>query len=153
MGCDIHFYTETLEEGADKWQSHYRWLFDEEPPFDLIPADWAQTALVRNYELFGLLAGVRVDNIHARDRRGIPKDCDPRIYKYYQSWKEDAHSPSWITMKELKEELLRTTLLPEGKGKKSLLFGLKDAYDIMEKLLSKTDNDPEKIRAIFWFDN
>lgn len=57
MGCDIHCYIEYMERGETYWFS----FGDRINPG-------------RNYTLFGLLAGVRVEGIQLFPLRGVPAD-------------------------------------------------------------------------------
>ena len=58
----------------------------------------------RNYELFGILAGVRDrNNDSIDDPRGLPEDVSEVTKKESDRWDEDGHSHSWVTLKELKE--------------------------------------------------
>lgn len=58
----------------------------------------------RNYELFGILAGVRDrNNDMIDDPRGLPEDVSSVTKKESDRWDSDGHSHSWLTLKELKE--------------------------------------------------
>jgi hypothetical protein len=58
----------------------------------------------RNYELFGILAGVRDrNNDSIDDPRGLPEDVCEVTKKESDRWDSDGHSHSWVTLKELKE--------------------------------------------------
>lgn len=78
MGTDIFSWVEVLDPESNKWTA-VRHMF---------PADdwdkqhhniefWSQPFRTRNYELFGLLAGVRGQQYDPiADPRGLPKDFD-----------------------------------------------------------------------------
>lgn len=112
MGCDIHCYAEVKKKG--KWEKvgsifkdpSYDWYKEnyEEIPYYVheftdSPYDG------RNYSLFAMLAGVRNDYniIPISKRKGLPSDISPEIRGEYSIWEYDGHSPSWLTVKELKE--------------------------------------------------
>ena len=58
----------------------------------------------RNYELFGILAGVRDHNNDSiDDPRGLPEDVSEVTKKESDRWDGDGHSHSWLTLKELRE--------------------------------------------------
>lgn len=98
MGCDIHFYVEkhygkawhavqspkSIMSSWDKRKRQYDWFVS------------------RSYLLFGILAGVRVDNfITPIDPRGMPDDASPIVNSKYAAWRGDAHTPSYIYLNEL----------------------------------------------------
>jgi hypothetical protein len=56
---------------------------------------------VRNYLVFGILAGVRYDEYpQIAPTRGFPEDASDPVKKSYESWGRDAHTPSWVTLGE-----------------------------------------------------
>lgn len=94
MGCDIHCVTEVRRDG--KWSMAY-------PLISKYDDEWKEPSKIlldnRDYELFGILAGVRrpVDNPIAKGR-GVPEDI---------SWDESStnllgdHSYSHCTLAEI----------------------------------------------------
>jgi hypothetical protein len=108
MGTDIDLFVEK-RNSAGKWelmfpapelseQLHGEWGAKRSYGPDHLPG-WAWYS-GRNYELFGLLAGVRRD-IEApwEHHRGIPKDSPLNEGELGRS---DGHSHSWISLAELK---------------------------------------------------
>lgn len=108
MGCDIHIYSESLIEG--------KWVLNEsikdvnagqpeygEPHYDTIDAD--NLYLGRNYFFFGILAGVRSWDDPDFDIKGFPDNCSSDLLLLYNQWGRDAHTPSYVTLKELEEWL------------------------------------------------
>lgn len=87
MGCDIHCHAE--QRDGNRWT---RLRIPE-------PFDW------RSYGLFGFLAGVRnySEVPVLRLARGFPKDASGPVYDDYTEWAGDAHTPSWLTLKELSD--------------------------------------------------
>ena len=57
----------------------------------------------RNYNLFGFLAGVRNQENQYFKPKGFPKNASKEIKKIFKSWGRDAHTPSYLTLAELKE--------------------------------------------------
>ncbi len=68
----------------------------------------------RSYDLFGILADVRNGSgfggcdlgdgfIPIVEPRGVPDDASPAFKEEVESWGGNAHSTSWITVKELLE--------------------------------------------------
>lgn len=100
MGCDIHCCWETYRNGA--WTSEDEW---DEYGF---PRD--EILSKRNYYLFGLLAGVRRDNLEPiSEPRGFPANMSPQGTTW-ASYVE--HTPSWLTLDELLHcDLSRTATL------------------------------------------
>lgn len=88
MGCDIHVYAEKRNESGDFEDIEGISVFDS-----------------RSYGVFGFLADVRnYSSIPAISLpRGIPDDASSETKDSYQSWSCDAHSASWLSVKELSE--------------------------------------------------
>jgi hypothetical protein len=57
--------------------------------------------IYRNYAFFGILAGVRDENVECitGEPRGLPDDCDPIIKQEVDSY--DHHSASYLSLDEL----------------------------------------------------
>ena len=98
MGCDIHAFIEYVYEG-DTFTNTFS---DGEIHFG------------RNYTLFSLLAGVRGMEQPVVSPRGFPDDCvargDSSVFKSnwivaekYAEYGSDAHTPTWLTLDELKK--------------------------------------------------
>lgn len=175
MGCDIHSYVEVKKN--NKWQVPEPPIFEYDDIGKRIygkthhnhPFEW------RNYGVFGFLADVRnysrVPSITAK--RGIPDDVSGEVKAELESWDSDAHSCSWLSLKELTEfdydatfEDRRTTrqtgpnswngaaLADEGDGEVVTFrefLGQPFFRDLeaMKELAKST----EDVRIVFWFDN
>lgn len=84
MGCDIHAYLQIT------------------PLNTSTSVGLGEANLGRNYELFGLMAGVRChDYTPEADVRGLPDPIALDIKEEFDSRGEDAHTPSWLTTQEL----------------------------------------------------
>jgi hypothetical protein len=110
MGCDIHLFTEIKKSinSQDKWVNADNWRYN--PYYQEGNDDGERMLSVesiysgRNYELFGILAGVRDhSNDSIDDPRGLPEDVSEVTKKESDRWDGDGHSHSWLTLKELKE--------------------------------------------------
>jgi hypothetical protein len=90
--------------------------------------------LERDYELFGMLAGVREEDLVMFSPRGFPEDAghDTR-YQYVQEM-SDAHSESWLSSEEIRQVEARK----EWSGNESLFALMKALPDA---------------RLVFWFDS
>jgi len=138
MGCDIHA---TLE--YDKWKlkrpedSHDWWAFAKDIDID------------RGYYFFGILAGVRNDEINSiAPPRGVPTNASFEFKQEYEDWGADAHTPSWVTFEELRAWKHTTPKLefdPEKDMKEQ------DFYKVMEMLAERYGD--ENVRLVFFFDN
>jgi len=86
MGCDIHCYVEKRTSAG--------WVQVQIKPD---PMD------VRSYGIFGFLAGVRnySDVPPLAAPRGLPADMSFGVRREYEGWRDDAHTPSWLSMEEL----------------------------------------------------
>ena len=110
MGCDIHLFTEIKKSinSQNKWVNADNWRYN---PYYQEGNDDGERMLNieslysgRNYELFGILAGVRDrNNDSIDDPRGLPEDVSEVTKKESDRWDGDGHSHSWLTLKELKE--------------------------------------------------
>ena len=89
----------------------------------------------RNYELFGRLAGVRCRERVIAEPRGIPADVSNVVRREYDGWGVDGHSASWLTLRELRDGI-----------------GADDFRQTMAQM-GQIDMDPDRVRAVFWFDN
>lgn len=114
MGCDIHMYVEYKKRLPVKATKDYeeQWISGDYFKFD--PYDETQEGKYeqielygnRNYALFSTLAGVRdyTDKvIPVAEPKGIPDDCCNYVKERNEAWGNDAHTHSWLTLKELKE--------------------------------------------------
>jgi hypothetical protein len=68
----------------------------------------------RNYQLFGVLAGVRQCSDQKFERKGFPEDASPIVRGIYEQWGGDAHTPSYLTLKELKSIDWEKECVPES---------------------------------------
>ena len=117
MGCDIHVMVEVRKQygnnptelkttgwkNADNWRFNiWRGIFEDESKMEL-----KSIFNDRNYELFGFLAGVRNygHNPCFGFNRGFPEDADAPTRAEFEIHGEDAHTPGFCTLAELKEKI------------------------------------------------
>lgn len=127
MGCDIHLYVEKKKNG--KWVSAQGLVKDEDGNLDVPYPDILFDD--RNYELFAFLAGVRDywGNQYFKPK-GFPKNASEEIKKIYKRWGLDAHTPSYLTLKELKSVNWEDKMIKEsGKMDKKQWKKLKKSID------------------------
>jgi len=108
MGCDIHIYTE--KKRKDKWLccDYYtvnHWYDEDDTDEDSWEQPFNHTDFYdgRNYELFGALAGVRREDISHISPKGFPDNASKECLEDFTQWGSDAHTPSWLTLTQLKE--------------------------------------------------
>ncbi|MCK5609405.1 hypothetical protein KAR91_46460 [Candidatus Pacearchaeota archaeon] len=102
MGCDIHIYTERKRNNEWRCTDYFtpnEYYGDEgEPEFD--HKDFYDG---RDYELFGAIAGVRREYDNSAKPKGFPDNASKECKRDYNGWGCDAHTPSYLNLKELKE--------------------------------------------------
>lgn len=137
MGCDIHLH---IEVKIDKKWEHY-----SAPRVD------------RWYKLFEKMAGVRGDVANAIVApKGLPDDVSTITALDYEHWAEDAHTPSWFNLSEIKKltewaeatnTLVEDFVDLEATILNCYLFG-NCFYMLPEGVPAIED-----VRFVFWFDN
>ncbi|AFU88267.1 hypothetical protein CcrColossus_gp397 [Caulobacter phage CcrColossus] len=105
MGCDIHFYVERRVDGV--WQAADTWVDDgygdKGVPRLHVPYE-AQYYSDRDYEFYGILAGVRRPQAgEPVAHRGVPEDACPEYKAHVERWDFDGHSHSHFTLAEFFE--------------------------------------------------
>ena len=106
MGCDIHAYCEVKRKG--KWVLMgdifpYVYYDPSHPEDDYNTATSDCVFVGRNYELFGILAGVRGSGDAFIPPRGVPNNASKEFKKIVDGWGSDGHTHHWYTLKELLE--------------------------------------------------
>ena len=148
MGCDIHAYAEVLLKG--RWHQAgevgYDWNYDtvthEETRILAIKDVYDE----RNYTLFGILAGVRVDDEEPIiERRGLPSDVSKELKKRSDNMGADGHSHHYYYVDELVENKLRFV------GREYVKSFVPEVIDYLVGL-GKFPG-VEDVRFVFWFDN
>lgn len=163
MGCDIHAVIETKGK-------YCSWINRGDPEID------------RNYLIFSVLGNVRNhDDIpFISSERGVPENCSDAYESMVDRWDSDAHSKSWVTLKELKDydikqkyhcsslitsknkdgsisETCGSTNRPHmGEVGEVTIFGLwghQAWFGLIGKLEKLSSGDNEDVRICFFFDN
>lgn len=157
---DKNLKPKNIQEKLEKYVFNY--LNENLPPKDK-EVSWLESELEdklpniytctpydgRNYELFGVLAGVRSKEFNPIDYpRGLPEDVTEEIKNEHQEWDVDAHSATYYTLDELLDSKYRKMSVGEL-AELRLQYFFKDVLDTCLKL---TDN-PSDFRLVFWFDN
>lgn len=156
MGCDIHSYVELRTESG--------WAKLDDPIFDngwlgigdvYNREDNEQPFYDRNYNLFGVLAGVRnYDLPIIAEPRGIPVDVSDVVATEYDKWFGDAHTASWLTVAELTgfdyEQLVSDPYEEDEQVPLRDILG-EGYFERLEQLTAL--GAPDSVRVVFWFDS
>lgn len=138
MGCDIHLHIELKING--NWENY------------------SATSVPRNYQLFGLMAGVRDRGIEPISQpKGLPDDISLITKLHYDSYGAYSHSPSWLNENEIK--ILKERASKEIDLENFLSFEhnfLSDTFIFGYYICSEEERAKEfydDIRFVFWFDS
>jgi hypothetical protein len=166
MGCDIHWFVEKYttepenetvpnskvnkrdnrvnellgEKSDPRWISMDKWEAEDYGGGNMHWSNYPNNFYNgRNYTLFAKLAGVR--SWHGDSAicppKGIPDDASDAYIYITKQWEGDGHSHSYFTLKELLDED----------------WSEFEEFQETLKEMSKLDDNPENIRAVFFFDN
>jgi len=163
MGCDIHIYVEAKMKG--KWVAIEAMKPDENGNMDVPYPQRVYTG--RNYFLFGFLTEGKVRNdrgVYACKLKGFPKDASDEIKVIYERWGTDAHTPNYITLKELQSVNWEQKIIDEDRDSDGNVveksIPLKQAldqfyWDVVMRMdfYAVTQHESDEMRLVFWFDN
>lgn len=162
MGCDIHGWIEKRVDG--KWLAHRSIAGGDYNDRDLdgsvadhLDLDGNRYGRIeelkdRNYGFFGKLAGVRGDNSNCIDPRGFPDDASPECHADFESWRGDAHTPSWVMLEEAARCYYesRRRWLPGNTPVPVLMTDVEKLFPCEPFGIPVPDGE---YRFVFWFDN
>lgn len=152
MGCDIHMVVERKIQG--KW--HCVWdgcicprVNVQRDEYDNLSWE-SPAACARNYSFFARLAGVRGPG---PDAKGVPDDVSEVTRYRITDWAQDGHSHSWDTL----EDFCRKFWFESGDEEsadfvKRKLLG-EDDSSVRDLFGPYSDEAPENVRVVYWFDN
>lgn len=173
MGCDIHLFAEKKVNGKwvtlDKWSDNpdcvegnddgerpkiIKWGYGENNR----QSDDFYTG-GRNYNLFCALAGVRAHQFNGTPpmvapAKGFPNDACEETKSEYKMWNGDAHTPSWLTLKEI--WAFQWSEFYGDTCKKFVMEMIEKMETAKREVLTEdidTEKPEEKVRIVFWFDN
>lgn len=180
MGCDIHCmveYRDVYAGGDGKWhaieiKNPYRVYHIPDNDGNMVEYDsYIEPYDGRDYQLFGILAGVRSDEYpQMDDARGLPPDVSDEVRAKFDEYSDDYHTPSWYTLNELeswynnkenfhsvdyKDEAFKPYLRRIKKEDKDMRERFKSfmwGVDFMASL-AEYYVAPQNVRVVFWFDN
>lgn len=122
MGCDIHVHVEVYDTGFGEW-AHYN-----------------EMDVRRDYELFGLLAGVRDTEFDCQiDPRGLPRDASEETKIAHADYHDSAHTESCIYGDEFRD-------MKGAKRRRKI-------GQFLRALEQMPGQPPERVRFVFWFDS
>lgn len=182
MGCDIHTFIEMKKEITQitendpsvktKWVDANLYVknmyYDPtDPERESIETEYARTRhlTTRNYKLFAVLANVRNYNDlpSIAPDRGMPSDASKALIDAYNEDIADAHSLSYITLRELRDwyKKQEANELKNQLLEKPQLHKLFDPwFDFIKNHVAQsfyvyTGNEDfwDNFRITFWFDN
>ena len=157
---DKNLNPKNIQEKLEKYIFNY--LNENLPPKDKV-VSWSEVEFEgklpnlytdtpydsRNYEVFGVLAGVRGEENGVIDYpRYLPEDVSEEIKNEHERWDLDAHSTTYYTLDELLDSKYRKMSVVELAELRLKYFFI----DVLDSCLKLTDN-PSDFRLVFWFDN
>lgn len=165
MGCDIHTHVEFRRDCRENWQcgDYFATINPLDPDAKYVIQELCGD---RNYSLFAVLANVRNDGSHdyIDKPRGLPDDATEFVKQDYEDFGWDAHSCSYLTLRELIEY--------HDEHKPKDIFGHYILLPLINDLKRRADEfhfiyefswdgvrrdealqQAENMRFIFWFDN
>lgn len=148
MGCDIHCYAETRDKNG-KWKADLADTFSNGQDDGYDDSDLNSSYDDRNYSLFGLLAGVRRNCEWAFQPKGAPPDASEEVAAVIARWNGDAHTQSWLTLRELRKKQMELLLAPDQYAQQLNQYLLEMLLQINWPEGANGDNH----RIVFFFDN
>lgn len=171
MGCDIHMHVE-YKIGKGKWTAHDKHVVEDGGFVRSV------SATGRNYDLFGLLAGVRRNSYSDVEPKGLPKDVSAIILQASDLWDGSGHSHSYMLLEEFEDCINRYNatneeykIQPTDRTDMFYDYGIdyetrppsfstiisacnKQAEELKADYILLGEEEPDvKHRIVFWFDN
>jgi hypothetical protein len=181
LGCDIHMFIEKRVDNQFPWEADEHHVIEVEDVVDDVEYTTTKeiSADGRDYNLFGILAGVRGDGC-LYDIRGLPNNVSDVIMQASDSIGVDGHSHSYLSVDEFKKCLVKagydleasdrtdafyewgSWTKPDGKydfdkhpPSFTTIVNYCEAWikEIAKEDFLGIDEYRPEIRLIFWFDN
>lgn len=137
MGCDIHLHIEIKLDGI--WH-HY-----------------GNPKIKRDYWLFEKMAGVRGKQENAIVApKGLPDDVTPVTALSKARMGNDAHTPSWLNVKEIQTLVYWLNQRTDIHGRMDLENDLLQTYLFSDAFVWEGKvavEGVQDVRFVFWFDN
>ena len=153
MGCDIHYVIEVKDKdmGSDEWVGVYGSGNPFNLPYDPKNPYPFDTLGFRDYDFFGAIAGVRRAGPPAK---GLPDDMSSMAKMYSNMWEDDAHSHSYLPLKDFIHLKIKTNPILTAEAVKMKFKGedpVNWMLDHYGEWVSHVGID--NFRVVFWFDN
>ena len=154
MGCDINVTLERYNEESKRWEPLNLYRKNPDDTFEPIPVYNG-----RDYELFGLLAGVRGsshffggDYGYLVEPRGLPKDMSVQAQLEWENGKDEHgkmwwHTPTWYDFCELDTYAYLLNDFNKEMKKKNKKIGE------LEKKINELENKDEEDERDCWFED
>ena len=135
MSCDIHMQVEEQFDGE--------WLYAPYPEEEVYS--------MRNYFLFGLLAGVKGTERFFYPK-GFPLDSSVEVANMYEYDKENFHTPNFLTFPEILRQDWHKTIIETVDGEDFEFTFAQKCPEFWIKTVPLLAQMGES-RIVFWFDN
>lgn len=167
MSCSIHLYCEKKiqRDGKDVWWCCDTFSMNPYYGLDVLEEEYEHNSICRvcDYDLFGLLAGVRnTEYPPIVEPRGLPDDLSNYVRFKAIEQEGDAHTHSYITAAELFDYVkkhpnnfpytLVRWLVKKIKKMMKTEFDIFSFYSKIEQKKMLKDH-ADAFRIVFWFDN
>ena len=183
MGTDIHCVLERYNKEADEWENLRLYKKVDGTHYDAQEEDFEPVDIYdkRDYQLFGILAGVRGSSGSFVVQRGLPDNLSDFTKEYWGDG-DDWHTPTWYDYCELsaysymleqsikrdeeKVEFIKSILLEDDERLELIVDDYEETKELSESVQSfMRDIDyvldayevykpkPNDVRVILWFDN
>ena len=135
MGTDIHLYVEHYNKESKRWENLF--LYKKSSEGEFLPVDIYDG---RDYDLFGLLAGVRSVIDPFVLPRGVPEDMSCEVSKAYGDG-ECYYAPTWYDYCELQAyEYMMADSLTAIQAKDKKINKLESQVKQFEKMAVKSND-------------
>lgn len=157
IGTDIHCYCEYKNKETDKWVLANP-VF---PNYQYSEEGWLQKDgcfTNCNYNLFSYLAGVRGMHDAIKDPCGVPSDMSDALQEVWDEEKEWSHTPTWYTMKELRDAVDEAEKEYDAEDYDDYYFSpecLWRFYTLMDYIFDMNGiyYNGDDCRVVMWFDS
>ena len=139
MATDIHIHVE-YQQRSKRGRLH--WVHANE-----------EFERDRNYDMFGILAGLRSDIEPIFPPRGLPEDISLETEQSHKDWGEGAHTESWLNTQEFGACLEAVEEIYKERCPDEYEEEYLKGYRLIYRYMKDSDDEGEPARIIFWFDN
>ena len=162
MGCDIHMHVEYRKHN-NNWECGDYFALQSGSTLESPKYRFVELYGNRSYVLFSILADVRngVGLDYISLPKGLPKDVTDFVREAYEWWDMDAHSCSYLSLKEMidfrethaGEDYYMLDVIIERLRQRADELNLIYDFEWSGRNHDKAYAQSSKIRIVFWFDN